>query len=188
MAKKKKKKGRKRGDKIFDNSYNTGALDNIDDSDIEIDPYYRKKYLDSEYNMETTYRLEELSDIVYNLVKDNDRFAFILQKKKIIKKIVSEVLQYLLEHLDELEDYKFSEKFFVICNVLDLKAKVVYDNLPIMYRDIALDETMEYINVINQNKKTSFEKTLEEDDDQMLEDIKKEKRFDIPKSGNKRLL
>lgn len=163
-------KGRKKGDKVFDNAYNQGTLENINDSDIEIDAYYRKKYLESEYNMGSSYRLEDLSAIVYDLIKANERFAFILKDKKIIKKIVSEVLQYLLEELDGVEDYTFADKFFVICNVLDLKGNVVYENLPIMYQDIALEETMNYMNVLNKSSNTSMASFVEDSIDDIEED------------------
>ena len=174
--------GRKRGDKIFDNKYNTGSLGKVSDEEIKIDSYYQKKYLDSEYNMENNYKLVDLTDKVYDLIEKNDRFSFILKEKKVIKKIVPDMLVYILTELEEYDEFRFSEKFFVICNVLDIKETIVYDSLPIQYRDIAIQETMEYVDVVKRSQKESMDIFVENEN---IDDPDDSSR--VP-NGNKKIL
>lgn len=159
------RKGRKRGDKVFDNSYNEGTLNNFNDNEIVIDEYYRKKYLDREFNMENNFRIDELSEIIYGIIK-NSNFSYILKDKKIIKKIVPELLIFVLAKLEEKESKHFTltEKFFVMCNVLDLKENVVYDNLPEMYKNMALDEIKTYTNIKRKVKSKVWDISIDYDD------------------------
>lgn len=140
-------------DKIFDNDYNSGSLNKINDDNIQLDVVYKNTYLTKEYEMQSEYRLDILDDIVYQVIKDNG-YEAILTGKKNIKKIIPDLLDIIFKKIDPIEDYTFAEKFSSICQVLDLKGNVVYDNLSVHYKQIALKESEKYTNIQNRIDKS----------------------------------
>ena len=143
-------------DKIFGNSFNEGLIGNVNTDVIVIDEFYKRSMLNSEYDPDSSYMLDKLSDIVYGYIKES-KYRFILRDKKIIKKIVPELLIFILEKFEDNEDvvidYTFPEMFMVLCMVLDLKGNVVYDNLPTSFKDDANDSLKNYISVDGENNK-----------------------------------
>lgn len=135
-------------DKVFDNNYNTGNLNDFSTENIILNESYRTTFLKQEYDSDTDHRLKELSKELYNYI-EKSIFEKILDNKKLIKRAVPEILEYLLPYLDEKTMYTFAEKFYVICSLLNIKESIIYENLPIEYRDIALKEIQEYSKLLD---------------------------------------
>jgi hypothetical protein len=131
-------------DKVFDNNYNTGNLDDFSTEEIVLNEKYKKTFLNQEYNSDVDHRIKKLSAELYKYVEGSP-FEKILTNKKLIKRAVPEVLEYILPFLDEYTTYTFAERFFVICDLLnDVKETVIYENLPVDYKDTALKEIKDY--------------------------------------------
>lgn len=130
-------------DKVFDNNYNTGNLDNFSTEEIVLSETYRRTFLKQEYDSDTNHRLKELSEELYTFIKKSV-FEKILDDKKLVKRAVPEILEYLLPFLDKKTSFTFAEKFYVICDLLNIKENIIYENLPVEYQDIALREIKEY--------------------------------------------
>jgi len=149
---------KKKHDKIFDNSYNAGTLDEFYNTPIVLNESYRKSYLYNEYNSEDNHRHTQLLEYLYDEIqkseyKDifNDRGVL---KKKILKRSINEMLNFLLPLLDVQEDYTFAEKFMAISNILDVKDSIIWEHLPISYKDKALEELSNYTQIKNKQKTT----------------------------------
>lgn len=135
-------------DKIFNNDYNSGSLNKINDDTIKINTMFKNTYLNKEYDMESEYRIDILNDVIYDIIKSNG-YELILTGKKNIKKIIPELLNIIFKQIDGMDDYTFAEKFSSICHVLDLNGNIVYDNLSVYYKQIALKESEKYTNIKN---------------------------------------
>ncbi len=148
----------RRQDKIFDNSYNAGTLDDIYDTPIVLNESYKKSYLFKEYNVDEDHRHTKLLDYLYDQLQDseykdmfNDAGA---SKKRILKNSISELLSFILPLLDDKLEYTFAEKFKAISDVLDIKDSTIWEHLPIAYKDIALQELSNYTQIKNRQQTT----------------------------------
>lgn len=141
-------------DKIFDNSFNEGTLDVASDAPIQIDGFYKANYLQGEYDPEKFMRLEKLIEYVHELIENNEDFSGILKNKKIIKRLVPNILEFLLEKLDEETEFSFTEKFFAICEILDIRESIIYESLPPYYKQVALKEISGYTSLKKQENTT----------------------------------
>lgn len=138
-------------DKVFDNSYNTGDLDNFSTEPIVLNENYKRTFLKQEYDSDTMHRLTILSEELYSFIQGS-RFEPVLSNIKILKNIIPEILEYILPFLEEKTDYSFAEKFYVVCELIDVKESLIYNQLPTSYKDQALKEINEYSNVENKQK------------------------------------
>lgn len=145
-------------DKIFDNSYNAGTLDDIYDTPIILNESYKKSYLFKEYNSEDDHRHSQLLDYLYEQLQNseykdvfNDAGA---SKKRTLKNSISELLSFILPLLDDKLEYTFAEKFKAISDVLDIKDSTIWEHLPIAYKDIALQELSNYTQIRNRQQTT----------------------------------
>jgi hypothetical protein len=142
----------RRPDKVFDNSYNTGELENISTESITLSETYKRTFLREEYESDSVHRIKNLSHDLYEYMKGS-KFEPLLDNVKIIKGIIPEILQFVLPFLKEQEQYSFAEKFYVLCELLDVKEKLIYDELPTSFKDEALKEIGEYDNIQNKQDK-----------------------------------
>lgn len=136
-----------RKDKIFDNSFNEGTLNKVSDAQIQVDSFYKASYLQGEYDPEKFIQLEKLVEHVHKLIEDSEDFKGILKNKKIIKKLVPEILEYLLVELDKETQFTFTEKFYSICEILDIRESIIYEALPPYYKQVALKEISSYTSI-----------------------------------------
>ena len=143
-------------DKIFWNSFNEGTLNIVSDTPIEIDRFYRANYLEGEYESEKHIRLENLIKKVHSLIENNDDFSGILKNKKIIKKLIPNILEFLLDELHNETDISFTEKFYAICEILDIRESIIYEALPPFYKQEALKEISKYTSIKKQEKFTKL--------------------------------
>ncbi len=135
--------GRKRNDKIFDNNYNQGITDEIYNEPITVDTEYKNTYLENENRAFDMYRLKELSESMLELIANSEEFKhFIKDKSKNLKNRIQEVSFFVLKNYDGT-DYSFSEKFSCLCDVLKIKEELVYAELPVVYKDQAINEIFE---------------------------------------------
>jgi len=137
-------------DKIFGNSFNEGTLNTVSDAPIQIDSFYKVNYLEGEYEPEKFIRLEQLIKHVYDLIEGNPDFTGILKNKKIIKRMVPDILEFLLNELYEETEFSFTEKFYAICEILDIRESIIYEALPSYYKQIALTEISGYTSLKKQ--------------------------------------
>lgn len=146
-------KGRNRGDKIFDNSYNQGTIDDISNDPIIVDTEYKNTYLHNEYHSFDRFRLEVLSKEMYEMLKTSEEYAFLVERKnKNIKNRLPEITHFLLSAFDET-DYAFSEKFYALCDVLTVGENIIYDSLPPVYKAMAVEEASKLSSIIrNKNR------------------------------------
>lgn len=149
-------KKRNPNDKILDNSYNQGTIDDINNAPIEISTSYKNSYLHNEYNSQDSYRLTEMSDKMVELLSQSQEYSNYLDVEKNSKLNLTEVCYYLLSSFDDT-DYSFAEKFSCLCDVLDIKDVEIFNSLPLYYKAIATTEAAEYSSVIrNQNRYRLF--------------------------------
>lgn len=141
-------------DKIFDNSFNEGTLNISSDAPIQIDGFYKANYLQGEYDPEKFMRLEKLIQYVHELIENNPDFSGILKNKKIIKRIVPNILEFLLENLNDETEFSFTEKFYAICEILDIRESIIYEALPSYYKQLALKEISGYTSIKKQENTT----------------------------------
>lgn len=130
-------------DKILNNSYNTGEMSDIVDGEIKLNVAYQRTYMTKEYDMEGTYRLDQLCEDLYAYVEDS-KFKVIFDNRRIIKKIVPELLEYILPFLDKKDTFTFTEKFHAMTEVLDIANNIIYTHLPEHYKDLAHKELEGY--------------------------------------------
>lgn len=146
-------KGRFRGDKIFDNSYNQGTVEDMSNDPIVIDTEYKNTYLDAEYNMYDNYRIVELSNLMYDMLEKSEEFSFVIEpKNKNIKNKIPEISHFLLSAFNDT-DYSFSEKFSCLCEVLNVREDLVYIALPMIYKSMAIEEASRISSVIRNKQK-----------------------------------
>lgn len=138
-------------DKVFDNNFNEGTLDNFNNQPIEIDMSYKNTYLHAENDMYNSHHLSELSEMVYSII-DKSEYSHILTQKKIVKKYIGGLLETIFDNL-KVEGYTFAEKFYVICEVIDLKESVIFENLPVSYKEEAIQESAKYSSHIRDKEK-----------------------------------
>lgn len=145
--------GRKRNDKIFDNSYNQGVTDEIYNEPILINTEYKNTYLINEFNSFNVYRLKEISEKMMTLLSVSEEFKpFLDNKSKNIRNRVKDVCEYLLNEFEDT-DYTFAEKFYCLCEVLKEKEDFIYTNLPFFYKDKAVKEIFETFPYLKEKKK-----------------------------------
>lgn len=141
-------------DKIFNNAFNEGTLKDVSDAPIKLDSFYKESYLQGEYAPEKFIQLEKLIKQVHDLIENNDDFKGILKNKKIIKRLIPDILEFLLDILDKESQFSFAEKFFAICEILDVRESIVYEALPPYYKQVALKEISNYTSIEKKENKT----------------------------------
>lgn len=141
----------KNKDKIFDNNFNEGTLENFSTQAIEIDVSYKNTYLHAETDMYNSHHLSELSDKVYEII-ENSEYAHILKNKKVIKKFIGGLLETIFENL-KVDGYTFAEKFYIICEVIDIKESIIFENLPPIYKEEAIIESSKYSSLVRDKEK-----------------------------------
>ncbi len=145
-------------DKIFDNSYNAGTIDTFYNEPIVLNEFYRKSYLYGEYNSDDNHRHQKMLEDLYDKIQESEYKDIFndkgILKKKILKSSITELLEFLLPILDEHIDYSFAEKFSALCDILDIKESIIYEHLPISYKDLALDELSGYTKLENRQINT----------------------------------
>lgn len=130
-------------DKIFNNKYNTGEMDNASTETIVLDAKYKKTFLEEEYNSETVFRMNSLSLKLIDVI-ENSNLAQNYKSGKISKNDLSHYVNLLFPYIEEEKTYSAGEKFLCLCDVLDVKENVLFEILPISYRDICIDEISTY--------------------------------------------
>lgn len=130
-------------DKIFNNKYNTGEMDNFSTETIELDTKYKKTFLEEEYNSETVFRMNNLALKLVEVI-ENSNLAENYKSGKISKNDLSLYVDLLFPYIEEERTYSAGEKFLCLCEVLDVKENVLFEILPISYRDMCIDEISTY--------------------------------------------
>jgi hypothetical protein len=135
------------GDKIFgahnnpinDNSYQESYEINVNHSMLE-DSYDEEEYLHRKKLEETVFAAFQAS-----------RWYPLSYKKKIPKDLIPHLFQDVLEKLSETE-FKFSEKFVVICDFINVPYAKAYELIPVKYKEIIINELDEKFGVLSKRK------------------------------------
>ena len=135
------------GDKIFGAHNNSNSTNEYKES-FELDTTNR--ILEDSYDEEEYLHRKKLEETVY-IAFQSSRWYPLSYKKKIPKDLVPHLFQDVLEKLEDSE-FSFSEKFVVICDFVSIPYAKAYDQIPVKYKEIIINELESKFSILSNRK------------------------------------
>jgi hypothetical protein len=135
------------GDKIFGAHNNSNSTNEYKES-FELDTGNR--ILEDSYDEEEYLHRKKLEETVYAAFQSS-RWYPLSYKKKIPKDLVPHLFQDVLEKLENSE-FSFSEKFVVICDFVSIPYAKAYEQIPVKYKEIIINELEAKFSILSKRK------------------------------------
>jgi hypothetical protein len=135
------------GDKIFGAHNNSNSTNEYKES-FELDTANR--ILEDSYDEEEYLHRKKLEETVYAAFQAS-RWYPLSYKKKIPKDLVPHLFQDVLEKLENSE-FSFSEKFVVICDFVSIPYAKAYEQIPVKYKEIIINELESKFSILSKRK------------------------------------
>ena len=135
------------GDKIFGAHNNSNSTNEYKES-FELDTANR--ILEDSYDEEEYLHRKKLEETVYAAFQSS-RWYPLSYKKKIPKDLVPHLFQDVLEKLENSE-FSFSEKFVVICDFVSIPYAKAYEQIPVKYKEIIINELEAKFSILSKRK------------------------------------
>ena len=135
------------GDKIFGAHNNSNSTNEYKES-FELDTANR--ILEDSYDEEEYLHRKKLEETVYAAFQAS-RWYPLSYKKKIPKDLVPHLFQDVLEKLENSE-FSFSEKFVVICDFVSIPYAKAYEQIPVKYKEIIINELEAKFSILSKRK------------------------------------
>lgn len=135
------------GDKIFGAHNNSNSTNEYKES-FELDTANR--ILEDSYDEEEYLHRKKLEETVYTAFQSS-RWYPLSYKKKIPKDLVPHLFQDVLEKLENSE-FSFSEKFVVICDFVSIPYAKAYEQIPVKYKEIIINELESKFSILSKRK------------------------------------
>jgi hypothetical protein len=135
------------GDKIF-GAHNNSNSNNEYKESFELDTGNR--ILEDSYDEEEYLHRKKLEETVYAAFQSS-RWYPLSYKKKIPKDLVPHLFQDVLEKLENSE-FSFSEKFVVICDFVSIPYAKAYEQIPVKYKEIIINELEAKFSILSKRK------------------------------------
>lgn len=135
------------GDKIFGAHNNSNSSNEYKES-FELDTANR--ILEDSYDEEEYLHRKKLEETVYAAFQSS-RWYPLSYKKKIPKDLVPHLFQDVLEKLENSE-FSFSEKFVVICDFVSIPYAKAYEQIPVKYKEIIINELESKFSILSKRK------------------------------------
>jgi len=141
---------RRPGDKILDNSYNSGTIEFENYNNFAIDPAFKDTIDD--YSKYHNYKLYE---ILNNIIENSKWKEYKTTNKKISKFDISEYFEYMRSNFKETI-YSEIEIFITMADIVNVNYKLFYDMIPNQYKAILLKELDKNYNIFKNIKSTKL--------------------------------
>jgi hypothetical protein len=135
------------GDKIFGAHNNSNSTNEYKES-FELD--VSNRILEDSYDEEEYLHRKKLEETVYAAFQAS-RWYPLSYKKKIPKDLVPHLFQDVLEKLENSE-FSFSEKFVVICDFVSIPYAKAYEQIPVKYKEIIINELEAKFSILSKRK------------------------------------
>ena len=135
------------GDKIFGAHNNSNSTNEYKES-FELD--VSNRILEDSYDEEEYLHRKKLEETVYTAFQSS-RWYPLSYKKKIPKDLVPHLFQDVLEKLENSE-FSFSEKFVVICDFVSIPYAKAYEQIPVKYKEIIINELESKFSILSKRK------------------------------------
>jgi hypothetical protein len=135
------------GDKIFGAHNNSNSSNEYKESfDLDVG----NRILEDSYDEEEYLHRKKLEETVY-VAFQSSRWYPLSYKKKIPKDLVPHLFQDVLEKLENSE-FTFSEKFVVICDFVSIPYAKAYEQIPVKYKEIIINELEAKFSILSKRK------------------------------------
>lgn len=148
-------KQRTRGDKIFDNNYNSGTIDYEQYAPAQILNSFEAEQLSPYYDAQEYYRKETLIELLNTIWQSTEWSKTFGNTKKIPKQYLSEIFTILLTSIED-KTYSYCEMTVGIADFLDVSYKMLYEMISPIYKTEILKEVDNQFGVLDKNTTTSL--------------------------------
>jgi hypothetical protein len=141
---------RRPGDKILDNSYNSGTVEFESYNNFAIDPIFKDTTDDY-----TKYHNYKLYEILNDIIENSKWKEYKTINKKISKFDISEYFEYMRSNFKETI-YSEIEIFITMADIVNVNYKLFYDMIPNQYKTILLKELDKNYDIFKDIKSTKL--------------------------------
>lgn len=135
------------GDKIFGAHNNSSAFEDFRENfDVDSD----HKLVEDTYDEEEYLHRKKLGEAIYASFQSS-RWYPLSYKKKIPKDLIPHLFQDVLEKLEGTE-FTFAEKFVGICDFISVPYLKAYEQIPVKYREIIINELETKYSILSRRK------------------------------------